>query len=168
MANSNHPIHAMIREIHAMRDNVATLARNEKDGLSHRAYLLQARSLLSIEEAAGSLHADASVRAMREDTTDEAHVERYWIEMVADWLVEHEKDFRENVDGGSTEKLSFLLSAADKETVRGMHAARHHAMIETFCKNHEAVLRQRCDDLDMEMATSLSGSGPSNVASPRL
>lgn len=165
MANPNHPIDAMIWEIRSMRDKVAMLAKNEKDGLSYRAYLLQARSLLSIEEAVGRLSSDASIRAMREDMADEANIERYWLEMVADWLVEHEKEFRASLEGGSTEKLSFLLSSADKETVRGLHASRHHAMIETFCKNHEAVLRQRCDDIDAQ-TTSLSGSGPSRTASP--
>ncbi|MCS4089530.1 hypothetical protein [Rhizobium sp. BK176] len=151
MANPNHPIDAMVGEIRRMRDKVAALARNETDGLSYRAYLLQARSLLSIEEAAASLHADASVKAMREDENDDAYIERQWLGMVADWLAEHEKAFRAGLEGGSTEKLSFLLSSADKESVRKIHASRHHAMIEAFCQTHVAVLRERCEELDADM-----------------
>jgi gluconate kinase len=163
MSNHDHPVDAMIRQLRALRDNVAALARNEKDGLSYRAYLLQARSLLSIEEAAGSLHADASIKAMREDMTDEAHVERYWLEMVADWLTEHEKACRDSLEGGSTEKLSFLLSAADKGTVRGIHAQRHHAMIENFCKSHAATLRERCDELDAGVMSLQRMPGPNRT-----
>ncbi|MBY3433416.1 hypothetical protein HFN89_04580 [Rhizobium laguerreae] len=165
MANPNHPIEAMTREIHAMRENVAALARNEKDGLSYRAYLLQARSLMAIEEAVGRLSSDASIKAMREDTVDDAHVERYRLGMVADWLVEHEQTLRS--EGGSSEKLSFLLSPADKETVTCIHAKRHHAMIETFCKNHAAVLRERCDELDRDMVAFLNMQSQ-KPASPRI
>jgi hypothetical protein len=156
MTDHNHPIDAMIRDVRAMRDNVARLAREEKDGLSYRAYLLQARSLLSIEEAAGSLHADASVKAMREDVNDEAYIERQWLGMVADWLREHEKAFKASLESGSTAKLPFLLSSADKDTVRGIHAARHHAIIEAFCHKHVAILRERCEELDADMVAFLN------------
>ncbi|MBY3151226.1 hypothetical protein HFO56_02350 [Rhizobium laguerreae] len=167
MANPNHPIEAMTREIHAMRENVAALARSEKDGLSYRAYLLQARSLLAIEEAVGRLSSDASIKAMREDMVDDAHIERYWLGMVADWLVEHERAFRDNLEG-SSEKLAFLLSSADKETVQRLHVNRHHAMIETFCKNHAAVLRERCDELDGQIVAFQNMQSKPAMTSPGM
>lgn len=97
MAGYQHPTDLIVSELREMRDRVATAARAETDGVSYRAYLLQARSLRSIEEQVAIQNAAAMTRAIREDVlTDESQVESYWLSMLADWLDPSQGDGRQS------------------------------------------------------------------------
>jgi hypothetical protein len=157
MANQNQPMDTMIREIRVMRDNVALLARNETDGLSYRAYLLQARGLRSIEEAIGSLRSDASIQAMREDVVDDTHIEQFWITKVADWLENHWKAATDGVESNFEPKLPFMLSQTNNNEVGRLYVKRHHAMIADFCESNIARLRSKADELQRDLNAFANG-----------
>jgi hypothetical protein len=130
-----HPTDLLVSELNEMRDEVAALAREEKDSISYRAYLLQARRLRGILCQVGSIRSDADVRAGREGCGDDAMVEHYYLDMLADWLLYHERLTRDLVDDGTLE-------------VDRLCARRHHLMIAEFCHRHAEALKQRSEELD--------------------
>ncbi|MDW9478966.1 hypothetical protein GOB57_09760 [Sinorhizobium meliloti] len=166
MSGYTHPADVIVYEIHEMRDRIATAARNEADPVSYRAYLLQARSLRSIEEQVASSNAAAKCRAAREDTADEAQVESYWVSMLADWLRDHEKLTRDSLEGGDTDRLPFAVTGEEARAICRLHAQRHHEMIADFARRHIATLRARADELERGIVAS-SELRPSYKPSPR-
>lgn len=154
MTDFKHPTDVIVEELGQMRDRIATAARNEKDPISYRAYLLQARSVRSIVGQVAAQNAAASVRAMREGITDEAEIERYWLTMLADWLAVHEKLTRDSLEGGETDRLPFAVSGEEERAISRLHATRHLEMISGFCERHIALLGERVDELERDMVKS--------------
>jgi hypothetical protein len=130
-----HPTDLLVSELNEMRDEVAAFAHVEKDSISYKAYLLQARRLRGILGQVAAIRSDADVRARREGYSDEAIVKHYYLDMLADWLLDHERLSRDLVDGGVSE-------------VDRLSASRHHRMIDDFCHRHAEVLKRRSEELD--------------------
>ncbi|MCZ7861888.1 hypothetical protein O9X98_10915 [Agrobacterium salinitolerans] len=150
MSQYKHPTDVIVNELREMRDRIATAARGEDDRVSYRAYLLQARSIKAIEEQVAGQNAAASARAIREGITDDAEIEGYWLTMLAEWLVYHEKLTRESLEGGETDRLPFAVGGEEAKAISRLHAKRHHEMISGFCERHVAVLRERADVLERD------------------
>lgn len=167
MTEFKHPTDMIVEELRTMRDDIAMAARCEKDPVSYRAYLLQARSIKAIEEQVATQNAAASARAMREDTTDEAEIEGHWLTMLADWLAGHEKLTRDSLEGGETDRLPFAVSGDEARAITRLHAKRHHEMISGFCERHIAVLRERADELERDMV-KFHELQPTFDTSPRM
>ncbi|MCV9963538.1 hypothetical protein OIU34_16670 [Pararhizobium sp. BT-229] len=152
MTGYRHPTDVIVSELREMRELVAAAARAEADSVSYRAYLLQARSLRSIEEQVAAQNAAAMTRAIREDVlTDESQVERYWFSMLADWLEHHAQLTLDSLEGGNTDRLPFAVDSEDERKIARLHAKRHHEMIADFCERHTAVLRSRTEELERDI-----------------
>ena len=148
-----HPADALANELRDMREAVATLACQDKDWTSYKAYLMQARAVRAMEEKVASLHGDTTAWAARADITDDALIEEHWLDSIADWLDDYARRSRERVEAGSAGETPFHVSKEESDAIWQTHAERHDRMIQGLCTRHARVMRQRTAELKADMDT---------------
>jgi hypothetical protein len=139
----------MIPELDAMRDSVAAAARDETDKLSHRAYLMQAKSLRTMYGQITSTWFNTAQEVKAESgEDDEDVVELRYGERLGHWLRAHVGHTADMTEGGETDLANQRgdLSESELAIVR-LYALRHHEMVAAYCEKHAAALDERLEEL---------------------
>lgn len=138
----------MIPELDGMRDAVAASARNETEMLSHRAYLMQAKSLRTMYGQITSTWFNAAQEVKAETgETDEATIELRYAERLGQWLRSHVRNTAEMTEGGETDLASQNSMSEGELVIVRLYALRHHEMVAAFCEKHAAALDERAATL---------------------
>ncbi len=129
----------MIPELDVMRDAVAATARDAADMPSHRAYLMQAKSLRTMYGQVTStwFNAAQEVKAETGDA-DESEVELRYAERLGHWLRAHVRQTADMTEGSETD----VLDESELAIVR-TYALRHYEMVAAFCEKHAEALEDR-------------------------
>jgi hypothetical protein len=137
-------IENMIPGLDAMREAVAAAAREEADMLSHRAYLMQARSLRTMYGQITStwFNTAQEVKAETGDTDDEA-IELRYAERLSHWLRAHVGNAAGMMEGGETDATNENAFSESELAITRLYALRHHEMVADYCEEHAAALDDR-------------------------
>ncbi len=135
----------MIPELDAMRDIVAAAAHNEADMLSHRAYLMQAKSLRMMYGQITSTWFNATQEVKSEKgVADEETVEVRYAERLAHWLRAHVRHTADMTEGGETDLLNQRSSLSQSElAIIRQYALKHHEMVADYCEKQATALDER-------------------------
>lgn len=147
-------LESMIPELDVMRDAVAAAARNETDMLSHRAYLMQAKSLRTMYGQITSTWFNTAQEVKAEIGEDDGDiVELRYAERLGNWLRAHASQASDMTEGGATDLANQRgnLSESELAIVR-LYALRHHEMVAAYCERHAAALDERAAALREDVA----------------
>lgn len=134
----------MIPELDGMRDAVAAAARNETDMLSHRAYLMQAKSLRAMYGQIMSTWFSAAQEVKAEiGEDDEDIIEQRYAERLGKWLRQHVARTADMTEGGEADLMSQKTAGESELAIIRTYASRHYEMVAAFCERHAAALEDR-------------------------
>jgi hypothetical protein len=138
----------MIPELDGMRDTVAVAAREEADNHSHRAYLMQAKSLRTMYGQITSTWFNTAQEVKAETVeADEDVIELRYAERLGRWLRTHASNTGDMMEGGETDALNQHSFGESELAITRLYAHRHHEMVSDYCERHAAALDDRAATL---------------------
>lgn len=147
-------IQNMIPELDVMRDAVAAAARDAADMPSHRAYLMQAKSLRAMYGQITSTWFNTAQEVKAETgETDEDTIELRYAERLGHWLRSHVRNTADMTEGGETDLASQNSMSEGELAIVRTYALRHHEMVAAFCEKHAAALDERAAALRGDVQT---------------
>ena len=142
-------LEAMVPELDAMREDVASTARNDSDVISHRAHMKQAQSLRAIYGQIASTWFNAEQEVMNElgEVVDDV-VELRYVTRLSEWLRAHVARTVDLTEGGVADISSQSSGVGEREVqINRLYAIRHHKMIAEFCERSALALDERACQL---------------------
>ncbi len=134
----------MIPELDVMRETVAADARDEAEMISHRAFLMQAKSLRTIYGQITSMWFNTAQEVKAETgEADEDTIELRYAERLGHWLRSHVRNTADMTEDGETDLTNQKSMSESELAIVRLYALRHHEMVAGYCERHAATLDER-------------------------